>query len=264
MASTNTEFDDKEIKQVFQPYLPDPQKMKQRADTITNLMNKLNKLESKFDDLNPRELRMVFQFRYFLQSNLDNIYEGYYDGIYMLGPDYFCEQPICLVHRYLVAVLKIIKVRTLKDLELIIFWVKEHRNTFEQYLKNVKQGVKSGMVSPTEVCKAAAKTFALNYNKVQVHGAKGALRMAFAKVLNDPSYYEKVPDSVFAAFERKHGDFFKKLNETAVNDFGAPLKDLIDYLTKEHQSYCPPSDVTSGLGRLPLDNIYKDGVKQKE
>lgn len=265
MAATNSDFDDKQIKQVFQPYNPSPTLLKSRADQINNLMKRLNKLESKFDDLNPRELRMIFQFRYFLQSNLDNIYEGYYDGIWMLGPDYFCEQPICLLHRYLVAVLKIIKVRNLKDLELIIFWIKEHRKTFEQYLKNVKLGVKSGMVNPLEVCKAASKTFALSFNKVNVNGAEGALKMTFARLLNDKEYYTNVPAASFKAFARKHRDaYFDILNDTIKNDFGKPLKALIDYLKNEHRAHCSTGDVSSGLGRLPLDYVYKDGVKQED
>ena len=83
----------------------------------------------------------------------------------MLGPDYFCEQPICLVHKYFMATLKIITVKTLKDLELIIFWVKQHRQTFEQYLKNVKAGVKAGMVFSDEVHIRSLRTLELKYKR---------------------------------------------------------------------------------------------------
>ena len=81
------------------------------------------------------------------------------------------------------ATLKIITVKTLKDLELIIYWIKQHRQTFEQYLKNVKSGVKAGMVFPDEVCKAAAKTFSLTYSRVHYKGAEGVMKMQFARVI---------------------------------------------------------------------------------
>lgn len=264
MAATNSEYGNKEIKQVFQPYLPGPKHLKSTADTISELLNKLDKLESKYDDLNPRELRLIFQFRYFLQSNFDNIYENYYDGVWMLGPDYFCEQPICLVHKYFMAVLKIISVKTLKDLELIIYWIKQHRNTFEQYLKNVKSGPKAGMIFPLEVCKAAAKTFALSYSKIHYGGAEGIMKMTFAGLLMADEYYQNVQAQVFKNFKRKHKKTYTSvLKEALVNDFGKPLKSLITYLTKEHQSYCASGDVSAGLGILPLDYLYENGTKQE-
>lgn len=265
MAATNSEYGGKEIKQVFQPYLPNPKHLKSTADNIADLLKRLDKIESKFDDLNPRELRLIFQFRYFLQNNFDNIYENYYDGVWMLGPDYFCEQPICLVHKYFFATLKIITVKTLKDLELIIYWVKQHRDTYEQYLKNVKSGVKAGMVFPDEVCKAAAKTFSMTYGRVHYKGAEGVMKMQFARLLMAPDYYRGVSEQVFKNFKRKHGKSYTTVLKNAlVNDFGKPLKALVKYLTKEHRSYCAPSSMSGGLGLLPLDYRYKDGVKQED
>ena len=36
---------------------------------------------------------------------------------------------------------------------------------------------------------------------------------------------------------------------------------LITYLDKNHSRYCVPSTVSSGLGNLPLKNIWEDGVE---
>lgn len=263
MVPTNVDFTDKQIKQYYQPYIPSAENLKKNADNSKKILEKLQKLSVNFTLLKPREERVIYQFRYFLESNFDNIFGNYYDGVWMLGPDYFCEQPICFVGYQIYSALKRISVKTLKDLELIIFWISEHRKTFEKYLSNVKLGVKEGMVNPYEVCKASAKTFAKKYGKVYYKGAKGAFLMSFAKLLNDTKYYSKVDKAVFAEYKNKAGKgFTEKLNEVILIDFGEPLKTLIDYLKKEHYKYCPPSNASSGLGGLPLDYQFKNGKRQ--
>ena len=265
MSSTNIDFNDKQVKQLFQPYLPSPDNLKSNADNAKKWLNILNSISIDRPSLKPREERMISQFRYFLESNFDNIYQNYYDGVWMLGPDYFCEQAICFTKSYLMAALRRITVKTLKDLELIIFWVKEHRRTFKQYLTNVKEGIKRGMVQPYEVCRSSAKTFSTVYSKVHYGGPSGALTMAFARLLNSTEYYRTVTDKTFADYHRKHGESYRTAVDNAiVDDFGKPLKELIIYLKQEHWRYCPPSNLSSGLGGLPLKYQYLDGERRLE
>lgn len=264
MASTNIDYDEKEVKQMYSPYIPSWKMIKRNADKAKQLLKDLDHLNADFKLLKPREERLIYQFRYFLEANFDNIYGSYYDGVWMLGPDYFCEQPICFTTNYLLAALKRIKIRTVKDLELILYWIREHQTTFETYQDNIKLGVKSGMVQAQEVCQSSAKTFSKLYNKVN-KDPQGALQLNFAKYLETSSSYVYLKSGAFSEFYRIHNETYKtKLKNTITNNFGKPLHQLIHYLKDEHVKNCPPSNVSSGLSGLPLKKVYYEGIEQNK
>jgi len=263
MASTNLDYDDKQVKQVYNPFIPTHENLKRNADQSNKYLNILSNMNITYKNLKPREARLISQFKYFLNANFDNIYNSYYDGVWMLGPDYFCEQPICFASNYLLAAFKRISIRTLKDVELVIFWIKEHRKTFEQYLANIKLGVKKGMVHSLEVCKSSSKTFSKLYSRVHRDGASSVVNMRFAQyILTEAKLF---PLGALAAFKNKENkEYIVALKEALINDFGKPLKTLLTYLRSEHEQYCPPSDVASGLGGLPLAYEYLNGEPQED
>ena len=161
MASTNDDITSFQVKKQFHPYYPTYENIKKNADAAMHQLNILKHLSVNVTRLKPREERLISQFKYFLESSFDNIYGSYYDGVWMLGPDYFCEQPICVISNHLLAALKRITVQSVKDLELIVYWIREHRKTFTQYTDNAKRGIELGMVQPIEVCKYEDKKFSL-------------------------------------------------------------------------------------------------------
>ena len=116
-----------------------------------------------------------------------------------------------------------------------------------------------------QVCKAASKTFSLTYSRVHYKGAEGVMKMQFARLLMAPDYYRGVTVQIFRNFKRKHGKSYTTVLKNAlVSDFGKPLKSLIKYLVKDHRAFCAPTSLSGGLGMLPFDYRFKNGVKQEE
>ncbi|XP_065652112.1 uncharacterized protein LOC100210725 isoform X2 [Hydra vulgaris] len=272
MASTNDDITCFEVKKQFHPYIPTYDNIKKNADAARHQLSILHHLPINKTLLKPREERLLSQFQYFLESSFDNIYGSYYDGVWMLGPDYFCEQPICVISNHLYAALKRITVRSVKDLELIIYWIREHRKTFTQYTENAKQGIELGMVQPVEVCKSASRTLSTLYRQVHNGGPEDALNFDFATLLLGDGnilklpYYEFITNSHLVAFRNKNNgkEYVELVKQAIIDDFGKPLKDMIDYFKNEHFKYCSPSNVSSGLGGLPLKYKFKDAEKQTQ
>lgn len=237
--------------------------LKRSSDEANRLLASLEKLEINHTRLKPREERLVHQFRYFLRSNFDSIYENYYDGLFMMGPDYFCEHVICKIPNYFEAALTRMKshINSVKDLKDLISLVRDHKQTFDVYLENVRQGPPRGMVFSKEVCKASSKTFAKLYGKLKKDPV-GVLKMKFAKLLLDTNqkyFYKNLSDTALNEFKvERNGSFEDEMRRTIVDYFGKPAHQLVDYLRHEHVQYCPSSETSSGLGGLPLKYVYKN------
>lgn len=254
------------MKKFYRPYVPTPTTLKRDADEANRLLKSLGHLKINHTRLKPREERLVHQFRYFLKSNFDNIYEAYYDGIFMLGPDYFCEQAICMVGNFFEAALRRMRnyIKSVKDLKDLISLVRDHKQTFEVYLKNVQQGPPRGMVHSKEVCKAASKTFAKLYRRIK-KDPTGVLKMDFAKILMDTDqkyFYKNLSESAFDNFKAEHNRSYADEMRAALIDYiGKPAHALVKYLREEHWQYCPSSETSSGLGGLPLEYVFKNESK---
>lgn len=270
LIASNIAYKGSDVKMHYAPYLPNSETLERNANKSQELLKKLANWKGDRSKLKPREERLIHQFQYFLNSNFDSIYERYFDGIWLLGPDYFCEQPICYAldyfHQALIRMSEIDgPITSLTDMKNIISIVKSHRVTFEQYMQNMKDGVKSGMVWSEEVCKASAKTFRKLYGRVRKE-PEGILKMKFAQMLmsgitTQRGLYKKLTNAELEQFRASHKgqSYEEKMQKTIVENIGEPLHDLIVYMKEEHVQYCPPSDISSGLGSLPLKYIYKNG-----
>jgi Bacterial protein of unknown function (DUF885). len=267
LISTNLEHDSNYVKKFYSPYNPDPKILKRNSDKAKELLERLNNWEGDHAKLKPREERLFHQFRYFLRSNFDSIYENYYDGVWLLGPDYFCEQPICFSLEYFDQALQRISekgsIKSLTDLKDIISLVRGHRQTYHQYLLNVQAGVESGMVWSQDVCKASTKTFGKIYRRVRKH-PEGVLKMKFARTLlrgvrTKEGLYRGLDLAVLDQYKADHGEEFEKtLNETIIKHIGEPILHLYKYLKLDHIKACPDSSISSGLGKLPLEHKYEN------
>ena len=53
----------------------------------------------------------------------------------------------------------------------------------------------------------------------------------------------------------------REIDSTLIKYVGEPLNTLLDFLKNEHRLYCVPSNISSGLATLPLDYVYKNGIR---
>lgn len=164
-----------ELKRKFKPYNPDPKSVRRVSDAARNLLKELFALDVNTKILKPREKKAIVQAKHYLENNFGTPYsKDYYSGVFLMGPDLFCRQPICRVGysdiRYGLANLR---VKDLKDVRLVLGKMKLVGKTFSRYIKNMRFGVRAGMVRSTEECLAGIDSFKQSYFQVSVQGEKG-------------------------------------------------------------------------------------------
>ena len=176
-------FHDPEVKteqllDIVAPYNPHPMAIKNRTDKCISLSKEFQRLNIDLRLLKPREKKAAAQLQHFLDSNFGSPYDqNYYAGDWMMGPNYFCWQPICdiatTIEEHFNEKEHGIQPKTVKDVEKIIYILKKFKLMFEQYQENMHYGVKAGMVRSEEACIAGRNVFKTNFKKVQTEGEKG-------------------------------------------------------------------------------------------
>ena len=74
------------------------------------------------------------QAKHFLRHVFDSPFDvNYYAGDWMMGPNYFCWQPICYVTYDVNSFAWQVKPRSYEDLQLVIDTIMKHKSTFDQY-----------------------------------------------------------------------------------------------------------------------------------
>lgn len=74
------------------------------------------------------------QAKHFLQHAFDSPFDvNYYAGDWMMGPNYFCWQPICYVTYDINSFAWHVKPRSYQDLQLVIDTIMKHKDTFDRY-----------------------------------------------------------------------------------------------------------------------------------
>lgn len=138
------------------------------------------------------------------------------------------------------------------------------KDTFDQLKANLKLGVEAGMVQPREVCLASADALEQAYPSLLENGPKGILQEFTGWMITEGMFLSMIQEDVEKEWKKKEGMTIKQsLEEALVAGFGRPWQDYIDYLRNEHLKHCVNSEISSGLSMLPLDDIYKDGEKEK-
>lgn len=90
----------------------------------------------------------------------------------------------------------------------------------------------------------------------------GVLRESYTKEMRDPRWLAGLDKRASEAWGKKHGKSVQaSIDEALVENVGKPLDSLLKYLEFNHSQYCVPSNVSSGLATLPLQFIYKNGIK---
>lgn len=143
-----------EIRSVFRPWDPSPSKMKSRTDEANKLLEELNALKINITLLKLRERKALHVAKSILLNNQGWTPYGanYYAGDWMLGPNFFCWEIICTVLFDLNVVISHFKPKNISDLRKLEDIIKQHNETFERYIANLKLGVRAGFVRSKEAC----------------------------------------------------------------------------------------------------------------
>ncbi|XP_015757731.1 PREDICTED: uncharacterized protein LOC107337124 [Acropora digitifera] len=255
------------VKERYVPYNPNPESLKRRTDAAFALLDKLQKLQVNFTYLRAREGKALSQAKHFLQHVFGSPYDvNYYAGDWMMGPNYFCWQPICYVSYGINAFAWSVKPRTYADVQHVIDKIMAHKQTLERYRDNIALGVQAGMVRSSIDCKAGLDAFKEKYPMVATRNSStGVLEEWYTQQYLKRSYLAKLEREVNASWRQQHGgqSVREAIKEALLKGIGEPLINLIHYLEFTHSRHCVPNDVASGLANLPVDFVYTDGVPGK-
>ena len=170
------------IRQEFSAYDAKPDSIKKRTDAARKLLAEVNNMAFDAKKMLPRERKALAQVKHYLQSNFGAPYdENYYAGDWMMGPNYFCWQPICYIGEDLGAHFNTessgFQPTNSSGLQFVIDAIKKHSDTILQYVENMKYGVKAGMVRSVKDCKSGFDSISSRFPKIaRTNDEKGALK----------------------------------------------------------------------------------------
>ena len=173
------------IRKRFQAYDPSPLALKRKTDAALELFQEINNKTIDVAKLKLREKKALSQIKFFLKHTFGKPYDvNYYNGDWMLGPNFFCWMPICNIPRLLGLNLPYFKPHNLEDLEILRKMLSGYKKTFRQYIKNMKLGVKSGMVRSVEECKAGLNSLKAVYAGVARANATGTFCILYSLTIS--------------------------------------------------------------------------------
>jgi len=103
----------------------------------------------------------------------------------------------------------------------------------------------------------------LSYKPFYIISGRGVLSWYSNEV---SIFLSDMPPEESAKITPKHGKNGSTLvEEILIKNVGSPLADLLEYLGNEHLTrHCLPSNVSSGLGTLPVDHVYYNSSKTSQ
>ncbi|EDO31412.1 predicted protein [Nematostella vectensis] len=258
----------KHLKERYFPYNPDPKQLKKKTDAALALLSEVNNMGIDVNGLKPREAKALAQVKHFLKHTFGVPYaENYYAGDWLLGPDLFCWQAICTVSYDVNALASHVTPRTYEDVDYLVDMIMKHKTVVDQYRSNVVLGVKSGMVRTKIDCVAGVDALKERYRVLSLaNNSKGVLDDWYTANFKRPEYYSELEEGVNDKWTKNHKgmNVSDSILDALVKGLGQPLLDLINYLEGDHMRHCLPNDFRSGLGGLPVDYVYYDGVPDKK
>ena len=158
-----------EIRMNFKPYDPTPSEIKRRTDEAWRLLAEINDINIDLAKLRPRERKALSQVKFYLRHVFGQPYDAnYYSADWMLGPNFFCWQPICSLGREMLGHLPFFAPRKTRDMDVIRSLLETYKKSINQYTDNVKLGVRSGMVGSVEECRAGLDSMKGIYSHVAI------------------------------------------------------------------------------------------------
>lgn len=152
---------------------------------------------------------------------------------------------------------------TASELEDALSLLGGFKTGINQFKENLKSGIRTGMVGSITVCKEGKKCLEDLYSEVSSQKSGGGIIASFKDSIS--FFLSKISPDESAKISEKHGKNATALvEESLISDVGSPLADLFGYLENEHLPHCVPSNVSSGLGTLPVGYVYYNGSKTLE
>ncbi|XP_065060075.1 uncharacterized protein LOC135687446 isoform X2 [Rhopilema esculentum] len=260
-----------DIRTFFTAYDPSPRAIKMRTDIARKLYEEIDHIKFDLRSIPLREGRALAKVKHYLQSNFGTPYdENYYAGDWMMGPNYFCWQPICKIGSDLGAHFNTktngFQPKSIEDLEFVIRVIQKHGNALEQYVDNMKYGVKAGMVRSVKDCKSGLNSLSSKFPEISANTETAIYEETFIKNgIKHKDYLKKLDSSVQGAWRSKYGKTVEgSLNAALLNDLGKPIKAFIDYVKLNYSRHCIPDDKVSGLASLPVDYVWLDQREDKQ
>lgn len=163
------------VKVEYVAYDPSPEVIKKRTDASLALLKEIKDKVINTDALKPRERKALAQVKHYLDHVFGQPYDvNYYAGDWMMGPNLFCWQPICVHGHGIYNGLGLYhKPYNTSDVELIEKKLITHKDGILQYIENMKMGVRKGMVRSIEECQAGIDAIRGNYRSVSLNNASG-------------------------------------------------------------------------------------------
>ena len=163
-----------ELKAKLRPYDPSPENLKEITLTAQRLLEELDNLKVNVDKLKMREKKAMAQVKHFLKHVFGTPYDGnYFAGDFLMGPNLFCWQPICLFGSYVSYNLRYFKPSTVDDVKFLRDKFKEVKASLAQYVENMRYGVRAGMVRSVEECVAGLNAIKRRSLEVSLKGDIG-------------------------------------------------------------------------------------------
>ena len=162
-----------EFRKKFRLYDPSPEHIRLETEESKNLLLEFQQMGINLDKLKPREEKALAQLEHFLEHIFGQSFHGnYYAGDFLLGPDYFCWQPLCDARYSIYYGLRRFEPSSKKEAVELFNMV---GNMFDQYRRNMEYGVEVGMVHSVEVCLAGFDAIKNAYLNIALKGPEGII-----------------------------------------------------------------------------------------
>lgn len=167
-----------EVRQIYHPYDFQPEAIKNATDARAVLYNELQ--TTVFADVNERKLRLRERKAMYVAKNILRVAfgwspyeEDFYSGDWMLGPNFFCWQPVCYLLTNLEMSLPHFKPASVSDIQVLHGLLREHNNSICHYKENLRRAVKVGMVRSMEACKVGVREFKKKFLSIAISNETG-------------------------------------------------------------------------------------------
>ncbi|KAK3726833.1 hypothetical protein QZH41_005371, partial [Actinostola sp. cb2023] len=232
------------VKSKYTAYDPTPSAIKKRTDAAFTLLKELKALDIVQEKLNGRERKAYSKVQLYLQQVFGKPFEvNYYTGDWMLGPDSFCYSLICYMGYEFDSAMKYHKPDSLKDVELLKAKLMSHKKSLEQYVANMRMGVRKGMVRNIESCKAGIDALKFEHQQISLYNATGVLKEWYAAKVLSPIFYIKITKQMDKEWTKTHKMNAVQVareitkvyndNDTAVAEFRKILNSSSSYFNEE-------------------------------
>lgn len=153
-----------------------PSNIKDVTDKARKRLKQFKSLSIDKTKLTPRELKSLAKLEQFLSHNFGTPEDDYYSGSWLLGPNIMCNSGYMCIwfkHHVRYTVRATFQPKSQQDVMKIRKAFTYYNKTVQQYIDNLRDGVKRGMMRSTEACVAGLDALKSQFTKVAELSAAG-------------------------------------------------------------------------------------------